>query len=58
MACAHPDLITATPDEQILVSRIYDTPRLPGWWKGNIALLGDAAHAMTPNLGKGTLPGH
>jgi 2-polyprenyl-6-methoxyphenol hydroxylase-like FAD-dependent oxidoreductase len=47
------DLITATPNEQILVSRIYDAPALRGWWKGNVALLGDAAHAMTPNLGQG-----
>ncbi len=47
------DLIAGTPDDQILVSRIYDAPVLPYWSKGNVTLLGDAAHAMTPNLGQG-----
>ena len=47
------DLIAATPNDEILVNRIYDLMRLPAWSKGKITLLGDAAHAMTPNLGQG-----
>jgi 2-polyprenyl-6-methoxyphenol hydroxylase-like FAD-dependent oxidoreductase len=48
-----PALIASTPAQAILRTDIRDRPTLQRWGRGAITLLGDAAHAMTPNLGQG-----
>lgn len=47
------DMIRATPNEAILNNDIYDIDPIQEWVHGNVALLGDSAHAMTPNMGQG-----
>ncbi|MFI6323716.1 FAD-dependent monooxygenase [Nonomuraea sp. NPDC050556] len=49
-----PALLESADNARIIRNDVYylDTP-LPAMHQGNIALLGDAAHPMTPNLGQG-----
>jgi 2-polyprenyl-6-methoxyphenol hydroxylase-like FAD-dependent oxidoreductase len=48
-----PDLIEATAVEAIVRTSLYDRPPLARWAAGRIALIGDAARGMLPNLAQG-----
>jgi 2-polyprenyl-6-methoxyphenol hydroxylase-like FAD-dependent oxidoreductase len=46
-------LLAATPGDRVFRTDIHDRDPAAGWWRGRVALLGDAAHPTTPNLGQG-----
>jgi len=49
------DILKVTQEHEIEQRDLYDRPPsvFKPWAKGNVALLGDAVHAMMPNLGQG-----
>jgi 2-polyprenyl-6-methoxyphenol hydroxylase-like FAD-dependent oxidoreductase len=48
-----PAVLAHTQPQAVLRHDIYRLPKLDSYHRGSVVLLGDAAHAMTPNLGQG-----
>ncbi len=46
-------ILKATRKEKIITTEIADIKPLKSWHRENVCLIGDAAHATTPNLGQG-----
>ncbi|MFN8356477.1 MAG: FAD-dependent monooxygenase [Spirosomataceae bacterium] len=52
----HPEIvkiISETQNDKIIFSDIIDLQPIYQWQKGKVCLIGDAAHATTPNMGQG-----
>lgn len=47
------ELIDRTDDANLVTTRIRDRVPVARWGEGHVTLLGDAAHASTPDLGQG-----
>ncbi len=51
------ELIAHTQPTMIHQTILHDLKKLPVWYNSKICLLGDAAHATTPNMGQGACQG-
>lgn len=51
--CKPVETIIQESDLGIFADNIYDIKSLPSWSNGNILLIGDAAHAVSPHAGQG-----
>lgn len=52
----HPDItqiVSETASSDIIFNDLIDLSPFKKWTKGNVCLIGDAAHATTPNMGQG-----
>ncbi len=47
------ELLTSTPADAIHLAELSDLKPMSKWSKQNTCLIGDAAHATTPNMGQG-----
>lgn len=47
------EILATTKPEDIILNDIIDLAPVPKWFSENLCLIGDAAHATTPNMGQG-----
>ncbi|GAA4531580.1 FAD-dependent monooxygenase [Amycolatopsis samaneae] len=47
------EMIAATDEESVLENQIMRVPELPRWTTGRVALIGDAAHGLSPHIAAG-----
>jgi len=47
------EVLDKTQEDKIIEGDLFDLKRLDKWYDQNVCLVGDAAHATTPNMGQG-----